>query len=253
MSEPTAHRGRGRPNDNGPVAAAAPEVPSAQDMWLASQGSNLGNANAAPSGSGGLGLGGDPAFDYNRRGRTVEQQFPPTGRGSLRRAPQAYDNPNAAGTVSAPLSPSRLYAQLEIGRGPSAPAPAPWPAAFDQRGGYGAPGMPVHPPERSSRNVSATTRDLSMPSSHLHQSHTAEPASPLSTFAPFSPPTLSSSLHPSAADKGNKSYISPSALLSPAAQGAKLPKEGGGLDSLASSFGKLGVDEKAKAKSPESS
>lgn len=226
MAEPPR---RGRAVDNGP--AAAPEAPSAQDMWLASQGANLGNANAAPPS--GLGLGGDPAFEYRRGRAEAPSPFPAPVRSS-RRAP-AYDNPNAAGTVSAPLSPSRLYAQLEIGRGPSAPAPAPWPPAFEgQRGGFGAPGMPVGRP---------TARDLSIPPSGLHQSHTPEPGSPLSTFAPFSPPALSSSLRPSSAEgKHNGSYISPSTLLSPAppAGQGKLPKDGG----LAQSFSKLGVGEK---------
>ncbi|BEJ14614.1 hypothetical protein CspHIS471_0403810 [Cutaneotrichosporon sp. HIS471] len=215
---------RGRAADNGP---AAPEAPSAQDMWLASQGSNLGNA--APSS--GLGLGGDPALEYRRGRAETPSPFPAPVRSS-RRTP-AYDNPNSAGTVSAPLSPSRLYAQLEIGRGPSAPAPAPWQSSFEgQRGGFGAPGMP--PVGRT------PARDLSVPST-LHQSHTPEPGSPLTTFAPFSPPMLSGSLHPSSAgDKNNGSYISPSALLSPAPAAGSLPR----ASDLAQSFSKLGVDEK---------
>jgi hypothetical protein len=81
-------------------------------------------------------------------------------------------------------------------------------------------------------------RDLSIPPSGLHQSHTPEPGSPLSTFAPFSPPVLSGSLHPSSAEgKNNGSYISPSALLS----AGQLPKDG----DLAKSFSKLGVDERS--------
>ncbi|KLT41907.1 hypothetical protein CC85DRAFT_101955 [Cutaneotrichosporon oleaginosum] len=218
---------RGRAVDNGP--AAAPEAPSAQDMWLAAQGANLGSP--APSG---LGLGGDPAFEYRRGREAASPSFPAPVR---RRAP-AYDNPNAAGTVSAPLSPSRLYAQLEIGRGPSAPAPAPWPPAFEgQRGGFGAPGMPPVGPV-----VRPAARDLSIPPSGLHQSHTPDPGSPLSTFAPFSPPVIASTLHPSSAEgKNNGSYISPSALLSPAPASGPLPKDG----DLVQGFSKLGVDDKS--------
>lgn len=200
------------------------QAPAAQDLWLASQGTNLGNPGA-------LGLGGlgEAAFaDYNTRGRVVDPQYPSRS-AAQRRTPSSYDNPNAGGTVSAPLSPSRLYAQLEIGRGPSAP----WPASFENRNfapseragpsTYGAPG----------RNVSG--RDLSVPSapSNLHHSHTAE--SPMPTFAPFSPPVVTSALEES-------TYISPSTLLSPPPKDGELPDKEEGVDALASSFGGLGVD-----------
>ncbi|KAL1409910.1 hypothetical protein Q8F55_003909 [Vanrija albida] len=260
---PEANQRRGRTNEVSAGAAASAAAASgvsernvAQDMWLAAQGPNLGN----PSG---LGLGGvadSPFAEYGGRGREpVTRAMDPSqypARARDRRQASNYDNPNAAGTVSAPLSPSRLYAQLEIGRG--------W--AYDSPGGFGAPGTrpsggntPSAGPStfgapgssneaRPGRRNVSNTRDLSHPPSQLAQSHTLgddDPTSPLPTFAPFSPPVLPSSLHPSMAESGSGSapYISPSALLSPSPQVPGLPGEvDKGVESLTHGFGALGVD-----------
>lgn len=263
MAEPM-HGRRGRTSDQGvgPNSAAplsaAPEMPAAPDLWTQSRSGPVPNSGANTSS---LGLGGvpEPAFpaEYNQRGRdpvsrAMENNFPRSS--GSRRGTASYDNPNAVGTVSAPLSPSRLYAQLEIGRG--------W--GYDQRGSYGAPGGPAGPahtpspstygpasagpdgPAARGRNVSST-RDLSMPSSQLHQSHSVDPTSPLPAFTPFSPPVLSASLHPSSAAGKKESgapFISPSTLLSPQTQTNSLPA--GKVDSLAQSFGQLGVDTKGE-------
>ncbi|TXT11155.1 hypothetical protein VHUM_01906 [Vanrija humicola] len=217
---------------NGPGPTGVSERNVAQDMWLAAQGPNLGN----PSG---LGLGGRGREPVTRA--MDPSQYPARPRD--RRQASNYDNPNAAGTVSAPLSPSRLYAQLEIGRGTrpaggSSATPA-GPSTF------GAPGS-SNEARGGRRNVS-NSRDLSHPPSQLAQSHTLadDPTSPLPTFAPFSPPVLPSSLHPSMAETGTGSapYISPSALLSPSPQVPGLPGElDKGVESLTHGFGALGVD-----------
>lgn len=173
---------RGRTSDIAAPDLQAQQAPAAQDLWLASQGTNLGNPSS-------LGLGGlgEAAFaDYNTRGRVADPHV---------RARPNYDNPNSGGTVSAPLSPSRLYAQLEIGRGPSAP----WPAF-----------------ERSYERGYAARQHAP---SGLHHSHT--PETPLPTFAPFSPPNQGRELE--------RDFISPSTLLSPKGGVEELVEGVGGL------------------------
>lgn len=242
-------------------SAGAHDAPSAQDLWLQSQGANLGNG---PTGSLGLGGVGESQFsDYNQRGGRIDARYA-GARPTPSRTATAYDNPNAAGTVSAPLSPSRLYAQLELGRGPSAPT---WNYESQARGGaYGAPGAPPTggssfagsaPGEGSGSRIRNAPggRDLSLPPSQLHQSHTAADTSPLPTFAPFSPPTLSAPLaHAGGNDKNNATFISPSTLLSPAPQQSQLPPAGGaeGVEVLTQTFDKLGVgkDDAGRARTP---
>lgn len=287
VNDGPSHARRGRQSDTGPGSSAAGSDMSNDERWLQS--------HAAAAG-GGLGLGGFNEAsipDFNSRGRDVAPVSVPLHRpspleannsrsNSGRRGTTSYDNPNAVGTVSAPLSPSRLYAQLEIGRGAGAGAPQ-WSTGYEsQRGGaFGAPGGPTsaHPagpstygagqghaggdaPSARGRVVSGN-RDLSMPSSQLHLSHSAnehEPASPLPAFAPFSPPVLATSLHPNSASgsagmgtKNNtEAFISPSTLLSPSPQVPPLPADGSKVESLAKSFGQLGVDVGEPAKAAES-
>ncbi|WWC67691.1 uncharacterized protein I206_101603 [Kwoniella pini CBS 10737] len=121
---------------------------SAQDLWLQSQGSNLG-------GVGGLGLGFDDLGLSERGGRgrdTVSRGLETPGgayRGAptSRRSASAYEGGNGptSGTISAPLSPHRLYAQLELGKGlqpsPSNTSTTAWPG-YDPRL-HSSPGMPM--------------------------------------------------------------------------------------------------------------
>ncbi|WWC87233.1 uncharacterized protein L201_002121 [Kwoniella dendrophila CBS 6074] len=125
---------------------------SAQDLWLQSQGSNLG-------GVGGLGLGfddlglGERSSGGSSRGRDTVSRGLETPGGAYRGAPtsrrsaSAYEGGNGptSGTISAPLSPHRLYAQLELGKGlqpsPNGSQTSPWPG-YDPRL-HASPGMPM--------------------------------------------------------------------------------------------------------------
>jgi hypothetical protein len=124
-------------------------------------------------------------------------------------------------------------------------------------------------PASRGRNVS-NSRDLSMPPSQLHQSHSAtDQASPLPVFAPFSPPVLAASLAPSAGKLGadlhkDAAFISPSTLLSPQPHVHSLPADGAGakgapaapapgVDAMTHTFGQLGVNVDAAPKSKSGS
>jgi terminal uridylyltransferase len=222
---------RGRGSDSGADI-------SAQELWLASQGSNLG-------GVGSLGLGfPETPYSAGGRGRDTASRGLETpggpyrssgGGGGGRRAPSAYDADNGgSGSVSAPLSPHRLYAQLEMGKGPAG-TPSGWPSFDPRQLPSGAP-MPVGggtgaaPGYRSvSRsNVAATTK-------------TAEPSVQLPSFQPFSPPLLNSTLRHIHGEPSATAFISPSTLLSPPSQAAGLPPAGG-MDRLARAFDQLGVE-----------
>ncbi|WWD00319.1 hypothetical protein V866_007230 [Kwoniella sp. B9012] len=150
LDAPNARRGQQNDDD-------FPEY-SAQDLWLQSQGSNLG-------GVGGLGLGFDDLGLSERggRGRDKGTRGLETPGGAYRGAPtsrrsaSAYEGGNGptSGTISAPLSPHRLYAQLELGKGlqphsssasasgnnPSSSSSSAWPG-YDPRL-HASPGMPM--------------------------------------------------------------------------------------------------------------
>ncbi|WVW78727.1 hypothetical protein I302_100687 [Kwoniella bestiolae CBS 10118] len=144
LDAPNARRGQQNDDD-------FPEY-SAQDLWLQSQGSNLG-------GVGGLGLGFDDLGLSERggRGRDTGTRGLETPGGAYRGAPtsrrsaSAYEGGNGptSGTISAPLSPHRLYAQLELGKGlqppstsnPSSSPSNAWPG-YDPRL-HASPGMPM--------------------------------------------------------------------------------------------------------------
>ncbi|KAL7424383.1 hypothetical protein Q5752_000065 [Cryptotrichosporon argae] len=252
---------------------------SAQEMWLAAQGPNLGNVNllGASSAAGHV----ENPFDYGVRGRDTMARnhddfasansgrgTPGGGRGTpSRRSTSAYEG--GPGTVSAPLSPSRLYAQFEIGRGAGAPTtpnaggaagvsagPA-WPT-FDPRYGYAQQGSRAsarselgHPRAPVPSGAQAAPVPVPVPArSAGAAAHDGSPALP--AFAPFSPPALASSLHPPA--QAQASYISPSTLLSPGPAASRpLPPveavpapdaaQTMGVDALAQTFDGLGVGE----------
>ncbi len=211
---------------------------SAQELWLASQGANLG-------GVGGLGLGfTEYGFDPNgARGRdtaTRGLEIPGSYRES-RRSASVYEG--GSGSISAPLSPHRLYAQLELGKGPQN-----WPA-YDPRL-HASPGMPVDRvsgPSNYRTGTNNALRGASRSGSLIptNGSHLAdiEPPSPLPAFAPFSPPNpIPSTLQPLNVESAN--YISPSTLLSPAPEPQSLPKSA--VNSLAQSFDRMGVSPPGK-------
>lgn len=141
--------------------------------------------------------------------------------------------------MSAPLSPLRLYAQLEMGKGPQAGQPN-WPT-YDPRL-HVSPGMPVDrmtgPSSYRVSNASNASRSNGVrPGGGPVSEH--EPPSPLPVFAPFSPPAVPSLLRPSNGEA--RSYISPSTLLSPEGRQTDLPVAAAAVDDLADNFGSLGV------------
>lgn len=208
---------------------------SAQELWLASQGSNLGNV-------GSLGLGFPDSLDaQGGRGRDTSARGleAPSGPFLTRRSASNYDHENpGSGSISAPLSPHRLYAQLEMGKGPSAG----WPA-YDPRQ-HASPGVPMAsggPSSYANRPGSASGQKRSgMPptsSSNGAAKGTMDGKTPLA-FQPFSPPMPHSKLRQLNGEATASSFISPSTLLSPPQGPASLPQ---GVDSLINDFGRMGV------------
>lgn len=253
---------------------------SAQDLWLASQGDNLGNVGT-------LGLGFPDAFDGpGNRGRDTAARGleTPGNFAASRRGPSHFDHDKPGpGTMSAPLSPHRLYAQLEMGKGPAAGWPTydprqnvtggssvssggPSAYAGSSTGGRGnipnrstasshaAPGSGAPTPRSGSINASNSKSQESAGLGPVNMS--------MPMFQPFSPPMPQSSLrHMNEAEANSASFISPSTLLSPQPAPATLPPPHGpvGVDSLANEFGRMGVappghgvenDKKAKGKLP---
>lgn len=219
---------------------------SAQEMWLASQGSNLGNL-------GSLGLGFPESLDMQGgRGRDTSARGLETPGGPYRssgRSVSNYDHDNpGSGSISAPLSPHRLYAQLEMGKGPAAawpaydprqhvsagiPLPAGGPSTYGNRSGSTSAAVPkpnarsgMLPSPSLSSNGTASAKGMDQP--------TALPA-----FQPFSPPMPHSKLRQLNGEATATSFISPSTLLSPPQAQASLP--GLNVESLASDFGRMGV------------
>lgn len=153
------------------------------------------------------------------------------------------------------MSPHRLYAQLELGKGPQ-PAHVHW-GAFDPR----AQISPAMMPERASGASSFRTGTASSGPSRsgslnlnvpnvtapphptglsLESAGPAEPTSPLPPFMPFSPPMPQTTLRPLNGEPA--SYISPSTLLSPPSAPKDLRAVGGaGIEGLTRDFGKMGV------------
>ncbi|ORY26876.1 hypothetical protein BCR39DRAFT_248154 [Naematelia encephala] len=211
---------------------------SAQDLWLQSQGTNLG-------GVGGLGLGfSEHGFDLaSLRGRDTSSRGLDTPGGfksNSRRSASAYEG--GSGTVSAPLSPHRLYAQLELGKGTQPTQPT-W-GTYDPRL-HLSPGMTMERVSGASSSYRGGSRSGSrLPSNGERRSIDNEPVSPLPAFAPFSPAVPTSTLRPLNGEPA--SYLSPSTLLSPEAKQPVLPPSTApataAVDGLAASFGKMGVN-----------
>lgn len=220
---------------------------NAQDVWHSSQGTNLGNLGT-------LGLQGfEPTgsshhSNNNNRGRDTQSrtlETPGAGYRGPRRAVSAYDDGAGSGSISAPLSPHRLYAQLELGKGPQL-AQSNWPTSimdYDPRH-HSTAGMPV----ASSSHRGGSGRSASLiPGSVNGKNSAVEPPSHLPTFAPFSPPAPTSSLRPLNGEPAQ--YISPSTLLSPPTGKQALPNAAAAtaaIDHLVSSFDKMGVNPPGK-------
>ncbi|WVR04435.1 hypothetical protein IAU60_001438 [Kwoniella sp. DSM 27419] len=281
---PQGGRGRrGGPNDD-----EFPEY-SAQDLWLQSQGSNLGGVSSL-----GLGFEDVSLGDRSSRGRdTVTRGGLETPGGAYRGAPtsrrsaSAYEGGSGptSGTISAPLSPHRLYAQLELGKGFQPPSQLGGWTGYDPRS-YSSAGMPMDrvsgPSSARSQATSGAPsgRAVSGPSlspvsatnglGASRQPRGAQDASsPLPTFAPFDsvpmphpPNSAKSSIAPAptrtiastssaalGAGANAPGFISPSTLLSPAHESTALPS-GSGIDGLAQTFGQLDVGVGAGSMAP---
>ncbi|ORX34392.1 hypothetical protein BD324DRAFT_146131 [Kockovaella imperatae] len=219
---------------------------TAQEQWLASQGPNLGGMST-------LGFGLDHTDSRGRDNVQRGGHETPGYRGQ-RRAVSAYEPNDGAGSgsISAPLSPHRLYAQLEMGKGPL-PGQPNWSTSvgYDPRS-HSSTGLPVNPAIGSGSSRSAPNRSGSSAapgSAGLPAPVGSElGTSPPPAFAPWSPDNRKSLLQPLNGEPA--SYISPSTLLSPPQETKALPpsgddptaKNGGELvDALANNFEKMGV------------
>lgn len=225
---------------------------SAQDLWLSAQGSNLGGV-----GSGSLGLqgfdapasgAGSASGSAGGRGRDTQSRGLETPGGAYRntrRAVSAYDDGAGSGSISAPLSPHRLYAQLEMGKGPQLNQ-ANWQTSmlgYDPRQ-HSTAGMPVG--SSSHRGQPRSTSQVPGTAVKSVGAERGGLTSPMPTFAPFSPAAPTSSLRPLNGEMA--SYISPSTLLSPPQAATNLPgaSASAAIDGLASSFDKMGVNPPGK-------
>lgn len=254
---------------------------SAQELWLSSQGPSLGGLGGNTGGT----FSPDPSsmFDTSR-GRDATSrglQTPDAPYRNTRRPNFDYEN-GGSGSVSAPLSPHRLYAQLEMGKGISN-VPQGW-GGYDPR--QHVPGLPMPVGSSSFRSPSTSTPGRSgsllpnphsatgsprhpHPSSHPQAHSTSLTASPLHlphhphsvgqpgpingkqaesslpAFQPFSPPAANATLKQMNGEAGPMSFISPSTLLSPPTGKTALPPLGV-VDALAEDMGKMGVKSKDK-------
>ena len=240
LAPPSSYEGAGRRGRQSEGSVADSQDLSAQELWLASQGNNLGNV-------GSLGLGFPDSLEMQGgRGRDTSSrglETPGGGPFSTRRSATNYDHENpGSGSISAPLSPHRLYAQLEMGKGPAVG----WPA-YDPRQ-HAVPGVPFTPGGPSSYanrpgSTSGQKRSGMVPgpsssNGSAGQSTIHEAVPTPSTFQPFSPPMPHSKLRHMNGETMASSFISPSTLLSPPQQPASLPQ---GVDSLINDFGRMGV------------
>ncbi|RXK37596.1 hypothetical protein M231_05138 [Tremella mesenterica] len=237
MYETPVRRGRQSESDSYDVPH------SAQDLWLRSQGPNLG-------GMGSLGLSDTfergremfkgletPGMTYRQSTRlsTFDNVIPSSNSGS------GQGQGQGSGSMSAPMSPHRLYAQLEMGKGllPNVH----WPN-YDNTSGTitstsSIPSLPTISPHGSNPTRSESlnrSRPLTSSSNLSNLSNFSnsgiqgmnsnipnvlnytpgniqEPMSPLPPFMPFSPPMPQTTLRPLNGEPAN--YISPSTLLSP--------------------------------------
>lgn len=240
----SARRGRHSDADSGPNGGDF----TGQDLWLASQGSNLGNLNF-----GGMGYSESPFGNDNSggRGRDTSQRGLETPGGyhrAPRRSGSGYDDGHNAGSgsISAPLSPHAMYAKLEMGKSHLHP----WPSSSGGGSGNFAPPTssipaPLHGrtyktptastnPSRSGSLIPGGPHALAL--ENYHQQHES---STLPPFQPFSPPTVPSILRELNGEPAN--YISPSTLLSPPTQNREL-----GVEDVTKGFEGLGVDAPGK-------
>lgn len=113
-SSSSSRRGRRSEVDSEPASADYNQANSAQDMWLASQGNNLGNLGNLNLG---LSFGESPYADPGRgRDPASRGLETPGGYNRTPRRGNNYDHGAGSGSISAPLSPHTLYAKLELGK-----------------------------------------------------------------------------------------------------------------------------------------
>lgn len=246
---------------------------SAQDLWLQSQGANLGGVQV-----GGLGFGFDDLGVHGARGRDTVARGLDTPSGAYRNNPSARRSASAyggnaastSGTISAPLSPQRMYAQLELGKGIGSGLGSQqlW-ASYDPRL-HASAGMPMSmsgPSSLRSQSQQGTSRSVSGP--NLGVPASAGGSSRGRVFAPFDAAPIQSSSkavgipvvapapgsigasgsapHRAVADTNENgsavNFISPSTLLSPSTGASALPDTQAvgvrGMDALVGDFRQL--------------
>ncbi|TYJ54442.1 hypothetical protein B9479_004858 [Cryptococcus floricola] len=274
-----AHETRGRR-----LESDVPEY-SAQELWLQSQGPNLGGIqNGTPN------LGFEELGQQGSRGRdTAARGLDDLGGTSthigLARRSTSLCSDNivpSSGTVSAPMSPHRLYAQLELGKDLGSVVPPMW-AGYDPKL-HASAGMPLGVSSRSglrSQSQRAGSRSGSMPGSTADLPSSSgtvnraqfttiighNPPSPIPPFAPFNePPIMPPAAHVNvlrdmpasssmatgslSANLGGgienpASFISPSTLLSPPMGSATLSDlnlESSSTERLAHSLSNMSVN-----------
>lgn len=239
----SARRGRHSDTDAGDFTG--------QDLWLASQGSNLGNLNF-----GGMGYSDSPFSNESSggRGRDTASRGLETPGGynrNPRRSGSGYDDHmGGSGSISAPLSPHAMYAKLEMGKSHLHP----WPTSTTSIGASGtfAPATSSIPAPPHGRNYKTPAGSANPSRSgslipggphssaldhyqHHTQSNLHGSSNALPSFQPFSPPQIPSILRELNGEPAN--YISPSTLLSPPTAKKELA-----LDDLTKGFEGLGVD-----------
>ncbi|CAD6585977.1 MAG: hypothetical protein TREMPRED_004293 [Tremellales sp. Tagirdzhanova-0007] len=225
IETPSARRGRQSEGSAGDY--------SAQDLWLASQGANLGDVSG-----GTLGVM-EHGFDANNaRGRDTAArglETPDSYRGA-----RISTHEGGSGSISAPLSPHKPYAQLDFGRGSEN-----WPGTYDPRL-HASPGMPVDRVSgpsnyRTTSNAASYGSSRSgplVPTNGEHVGGDIEPYMSLPAFVPFQPKHTTSSNRGSI-NSPAANYISPSTLLSPTQEPPSLPTPT--VDTLNRDFSKMGV------------
>lgn len=226
---------RGRHSD----ADVAHNEFTGQDLWLASQGSNLGNL-----GNIGMGLSTSDTFNDPSRGRDTAQRGLETPGGynrTPRRSASGYDEHAGSGSISAPLSPHAMYAKLELGKSHHHP----WPTSTSSAGPFAPPLSSIPAPQhgRTYKTPTGSRQGSLVPGIGPHASaldnyaqpysnlgnnfhsttQMTDPPSPLPPFQPFSPPQVPSILREMSGEPAN--YISPSTLLSPPEQRKELAVE----------------------------
>ena len=292
----SSRRGRRSEAESEPPSADYNHANSAQEMWLASQGNNLGNLGNLNLG---LSFGESPYTDPSRGRDTASRGLEtPGGYNRTPRRGNNYDHHAAgSGSISAPLSPHTMYAKLELGKphahiqpNPPNPAGAGASASGWPTGNFVPPNSSIPAPTggsnyRTPAASQAPSRTGSIVPGSAHaaalEAYAAQlgaaaqgssqrgrddgqglglggigqevaAAGTMSSFQPFSPANMPSSLLREIEGDGQAQYISPSTLLSPAPPAPQqLKGENTHVDGLVSGFEKMGVNPPGQGKEAE--